>query len=262
MSIHSLPLNDVALAEVSIRSVEEIAELECCVQLQVATWGYDPADFVPRRMFSLAGRIGGQVLGAFAGERLVGFLLALPGYRNGSGYLHSHMLAVEPAFRDRGLGQQLKLAQREDALARGIDLIEWTFDPLEMKNAHLNLNRLGALARRYAPDFYGPTSSPLQGGLPTDRLYAEWWLRSERVERALAGQTENISSQERVFVPADLAVWKTTAAGRLRAREIQAANAQALQAAFSRGLCAVGFDKLSNGDGCFLLARWDEPFKL
>ena len=97
------------------------------------------------------------------------------------------MTAVLEGFRDRGVGRQLKLFQRQDALRRGIELIEWTFDPLEMRNAHFNLMRLGAVARRYIPDYYGVTESPLHGGLPTDRLVAEWWVASERVRGMAVG---------------------------------------------------------------------------
>ena len=262
MSLRRATAPGSAPAEATIRPVAELEELEACVRLQVATWGYDPADVVPRRMFSLASRIGGQVLGAFLGEDLVGFLLALPAFRNGRGYLHSHMLAVVPELRDQGLGQRLKLAQRDDALARGIDLIEWTFDPLEGKNAHLNLNRLGAISRRSAHDFYGPTSSPLQGGLPTDRLYAEWWLRSERVIHALEGGPVRVKVQEQVVLPYPLTTWKSTAEGRVRARAVQQANAATLEAAFSRGLSTLAFERLSTGDGAYLLGRWDEPFRL
>ncbi len=144
-------------------------------------------------LFLLASKIGGQVIGAFTATGLmVGFAMALPGVRDGRPYLHSHMLAVLPEYRNAGLGRRLKLAQRDDALARGFELMEWTFDPLEIKNAYLNITRLGALSRRYAADFYGPSSSPLQAGLPTDRLYAEWWLRSPRVEAALRGEPEPV----------------------------------------------------------------------
>src|SRR5204863_4468964 len=125
--------------------------------------------------------------GAFSGEAMVGFAMSLPGYRDGQAYLHSHMLAVLPEYRNSGVGRNLKLAQREDALERGFERMEWTFDPLEIKNAHLNIARLGAIVRRYMPDFYGPSTSPLQGNLPTDRLVAEWWLRSELVGRVLSG---------------------------------------------------------------------------
>ena len=244
---------------IDIRPAQGLEELEACVQLQVATWGYDAADIVPRRMFSLAVRIGGQVLGAFANDRLVGFLLALPGVRNGHAYLHSHMLAVVPELRDAGIGRWMKLAQREDALARGIDLIEWTFDPLVVKNAYLNLNCLGAIARRYAPDFYGPTSSPLAGGLPTDRLYAEWWIRSARVDRALHGELSQSRVRATVTVPAAMDAWKATVEGRVYARERQGENARAFEAAFAAGLSALALERHSGGGGTFLLGNCDEP---
>ena len=197
------------MTEYTIAHLTTLDEFERCVQLQGAIWGYEDNDIVPRRMFLLARKIGGQVIGAFrspvepeaaelvqGGEpknpsanppayRMVGFAMALPGFRDGLPYLHSHMLAVLPDHRNAGLGRRMKLAQRDDAIARGFHLMEWTFDPLEIKNAFLNITKLGAVARRYQPDFYGPSSSPLQAGLPTDRLYAEWWLRSPRVLTAL-----------------------------------------------------------------------------
>jgi predicted GNAT superfamily acetyltransferase len=227
-------------------------------------WGYSDGDLVPRRMFLLADRIGGQVLGAFDGEKMVGFAMALPGFRAGQPYLHSHMLAVLPEYRNLGLGRRLKLAQRDDAIARGFELMEWTFDPLEIKNAHLNIARLGAICRRYYPDFYGPSSSPLQGGLPTDRLYAEWWLRSPRVRRILgeAGQgsapDENDAPiAEEILVPHQLHDWKQNPETRDRAAEIQRGNREALQAAFKRDLAVVAYRRESNGDGHFLLGSLD-----
>src|SRR6202789_1310618 len=172
---------------IDIRSVSTLEQFERCVVLQSEVWGYNDGDTIPRRVFIVAQRIGGQVLGAFDGDTMIGFAMSLPGYRDGKAYLHSHMLAVLPEYRNAGLGRRLKLAQRDDALARGIDLIEWTFDPLEIKNAHLNIERLGAISRRYAPGIYGTPSSGLQGGLPSDRLFAEWWLRSQRVQGILSG---------------------------------------------------------------------------
>ena len=175
--------------QIRIAPVTSLADFEQAVEVQLAVWGYSDSDVVPKRVFLVAQRIGGQVLGAFDGEALVGFAMALPGYRDGKPYLHWHMLAVLPEYRNAGLGRRLKLAQRDDALARGIEWMEWTFDPLEIKNAHLNIARLGAIARRYMRNIYGPSTSPLQGGLPTDRLVVEWWLRSERVRRALGEET-------------------------------------------------------------------------
>ena len=170
-----------------IRTCSGHDELEACIQLQVETWGYDPTDIIPRKAFLVGQKIGGQVIGAFDSdipgaspqggpESLVGFAMSLPGVKTGSGaprpYLHSHMLAVKDSYRDRGLGAQLKLEQRREALSRNIHLMEWTFDPLEIKNAHLNIHKLGAIVRCYHVNFYGVSSSRLQGGLPTDRLVA------------------------------------------------------------------------------------------
>ena len=140
--------------------------------------------------------------------------------------------------------------------------MEWTFDPLEIKNAHLNIARLGAICRRYQPDFYGPSSSPLQGGLPTDRLYAEWWLSSPRVQRIL-GESIDAADQpqaqviEEVVVPHELYHWKQDAATRSLASDRQRHNRDALQDAFARGLAVLGYRRESNGDGHFLLGRID-----
>jgi predicted GNAT superfamily acetyltransferase len=114
--------------------------------------------------------------------------LSFPAFRAGRQYLHSHMVAVLPEWQNRGVGRRLKFAQRDEALQRNLDLIEWTFDPLEARNAYFNVVRLGAVVLRYIPDLYGPSSSPLHRGLPTDRLLAEWHLKSPRVEAAVAGK--------------------------------------------------------------------------
>ncbi|HEX4154600.1 MAG TPA: GNAT family N-acetyltransferase [Acidobacteriaceae bacterium] len=243
---------------VEIRPLTELSEFDLCVDLETAVWGYDPADMIPRRMFLLASRIGGQVLGAFAGGTMAGFAMALPGYRHGHSYLHSHMVGVLPEYRNLGLGRRLKLAQREDALARGFDLMEWTFDPLEIKNAHLNIARLGVVVRRYQHNFYGPSSSPLQGGLPTDRVYAEWWLRSRRVCGVLAGEQPSFEVLEQVDVPGKIYEWKATESGRQSARQVQARNAAVLEDAFAHGHTVLGYRRSENGDGSFLLGTWDE----
>ena len=240
-------------AALVIRSLTNRIELDRCVEIQVSVWGYTDADVVPRRVFVLAQHIGGQLLGAFVEGSLAGFAMALPGYHDGRVYLHSHMLAVLPEHRNAGLGWKLKLAQRDDALERGFDLMEWTFDPLEIKNSYFNLARLGAVCRRYHADFYGPSSSPLQGGLPTDRLCAEWWLRSDRVRRALSGEPIHSTFTERLAISPAVHVWKRHAAERYRACELQARNRQALESAFSRGLAIVGYERGQDGSGAFLL---------
>jgi predicted GNAT superfamily acetyltransferase len=253
-------------ASIRIAALHNLDEFQGCVDLQVAVWAYSDGDVVPRRMFLLADRIGGQVLGAIddeKGGKIAGFAMALPGYRAGRPYLHSHMLAVLPEYRNLGLGRRLKLAQRDDAVARGFELMEWTFDPLEIKNAYLNIARLGAICRRYQPDFYGPSSSPLQGGLPTDRLYAEWWLQSPRVLRHLTGEAalgeaaKSGEVVEEVVVPHQVNQWKQEPALRDRAIEAQLEVREALEAGLSSGLAVTGYRRESNGDGRFLLGVLD-----
>ena len=170
---------------IEIRQCHSLDEFEEGVRLERVIWGEEIT--VPAPIFVVADHTGGQVIGAFDGEKLVGMTLALAGFRGTLRFLHSHMTAVLPEYQNRGVGRRLKLFQRQDALKRGIPLVEWTFDPLELKNAHFNLVRLGAVARRYIPDCYGVTESPLHAGLPTDRLVAEWWLDSVRVKEILAG---------------------------------------------------------------------------
>jgi predicted GNAT superfamily acetyltransferase len=247
--------------QVRIAGVTELADFDRCVEIQLAVWGYADGDLIPRRVFVVAQSIGGQVIGAFAGDTLVGFAMSLPGYRDGRAYLHSHMLAVLPEYRNRGLGRRMKLAQRDDALARGFDLMEWTFDPLEIKNAHLNIARLGAIARRYIPNFYGASTSALQGGLPSDRLVAEWWLGSERVRRRLGESSESNSAEAtkpaqtlvQVHVAKEVEGWKQTVDQRTLAVSLQSRNRLALESAFAEGLIITGYERSSEGDGCFLL---------
>lgn len=242
---------------VVIRRCEGLDELKECVALQRETWKFSDADLVPLRLFVVAQKIGGEVLGAFHGGRLLGYALSFPGVREGKPYLHSHMLAVRAEAQNSGLGRRIKLAQRERALAAGFDLIEWTFDPLEIKNSWFNLVRLGAIARRYSANQYGLSSSPLQGGLPTDRLIAEWWLRSPRVEALIAsGALPACSVVGRVSVPLEIYRWKASAADRNKALAVQLRNREQLCAAFAQGLAAIGYERDSQGNGTFLLGEW------
>ncbi len=188
--------------EILIRPCTTLPEFEQCMQLQQAVWGDSDRELVPQHIFVVAAKTGGQIFGAYDGQKLVGYLLGLVGLRAGVGYLHSHMAGVLQEYQNHGIGRKLKLAQREDALARGIALIEWTFDPLKLRNAYFNLVRLGAVVRNYLPDVYGTVSSHLDGGRPTDRLLAEWWIGSARVEKILAGQAYAPTNDcERIFVP-------------------------------------------------------------
>jgi predicted GNAT superfamily acetyltransferase len=251
-------MNATPQTAIHIQSLTSLEQFERCVVLQLEVWGYSDGDVIPRRVFVVAQRIGGQVLGAFDGDTIVGFAMSLPGYRDGKPYLHSHMLAVLPQYRNFGIGRRLKLAQRDDAIARGFDLMEWTFDPLEIRNSHLNISRLGVIVRRYQADFYGPSSSPLQGGLPTDRLYAEWWLRSHRVSDLLRGEPQPQQILERITVPYTIYQWKQDPQQRSLARTLQSDNRMALESAFQRGLAVVGYERDAQGNGSFLLGPLEE----
>ncbi|MFZ0955641.1 MAG: GNAT family N-acetyltransferase [Candidatus Sulfotelmatobacter sp.] len=246
---------------VVIRSCHGLEELRACVALQKEVWNFTDAELIPLRMFVVAEKVGGQVMGAFAGRDMVGFALSVPGTRDGHVYLHSHMLAVRKDQRNSGLGRRLKLLQRDDALARGIELIEWTFDPLEIKNAYLNIEKLGAITRRYNINQYGITSSPLQGGLPSDRLIAEWWLRSKRVETLLrTGKTPSAEIEMKIEVPAQVYEWKAAPEARSQAQQLQERNREQFLSAFGEGLTVLGYERDTASNGKFLLGRWDEAW--
>ena len=244
-----------------IRRCQGLDELRACVALQKEIWNFTDAELVPLRMFVVADKVGGQVMGAFDGDEMVGFALSVPGTRSGHVYLHSHMLAVRKERRNSGLGRRLKLLQREDALSRGIELIEWTFDPLEIKNAYLNIEKLGAIVRRYNINQYGLTSSPLQGGLPSDRLIAEWWLKSTRVEALLTtGKNPSFRQQIAIEVPAQIYEWKAAAETRGKAQQVQERNRDQFLRSFDDRLAVLGYERDSEGNGKFLLGKWDEKW--
>jgi len=259
---HTASSSKDTTSAVVIRQCGQVSEFQACVDLQREVWGFADADLIPVRMFVVASKIGGQVIGAFAGDVLVGFALSIPGARDGHTYLHSHMLAVRDQYRNLGLGRRLKLAQRDDAIARGFELMEWTFDPLEIKNAHLNIERLGAIVRRYTVNQYGLSSSPLQGGLPTDRCIAEWWLTSDRVCRLLDnGELSSFEPELTISVPAQVYEWKARPDTRDRARAVQFANREHFLSAFSQGLAVLGYRRDEAGKGEFLLAHPQERFE-
>lgn len=242
---------------VSVRALTMQAEFAGAVRLQKEIWGFNDMELLPVRLFIVATKVGGQAFGAYDGDRMVGFCLAIPGLKAaGKSYLHSHMLGVTPEYRDKGIGRRLKLAQREDALARGIQLIEWTFDPLEIKNAYFNIERLGAIVRRYVRNQYGTTTSPLHGGLPTDRCVAEWWISSPRVNALLncGPEVARPQTSERISVPAVIAALRRE--DPKRARRVQAEISRQFEQYFSRGLAVVGLEKSAEA-GNYLLGRWE-----
>lgn len=220
-----------------IRELVQKEEFERCVELQHTEWGWKDRDTVPVRSFVVASHVGGITLGAFDGDRIVGFLNTLPGVHLGRLYWYSRMLGIEQAYRGHGIGTALKRSQREHAIDRGIHLIQWTFDPLESQNAHLNLAKLGVISRRYYVDHYGITASRLQRGMESDRLLAEWWLDRPRVE--VSGDIR------RVWIPADIQVVKDHDLE--EAIQLQQRIRAEFKQYFDAGYIVVDFERLSNG---------------
>lgn len=241
---------------IAVRKCHGIDEFQRCVALQKEIWGEEDIEVEPATLFVVASETGGQVLGAFNGDRLIGFTLALVGFTNGTVFLHSHMTGVRGEYRDRGVGRALKLFQREEALGRGIRLIVWTFDPLETRNGHFNLNRLGAIARKYLPNLYGLTTSPLHLGLPTDRLWAEWQLDSARAVAAVSDLAkEPDSAPATIEIPAELDRWKQSDMAAVA--RVQARIREEFMSWFARGYAAIGVKKSATGVA-YLLAPWSD----
>ncbi|MGH9940895.1 MAG: GNAT family N-acetyltransferase [Pyrinomonadaceae bacterium] len=239
-------------AEIEIRELTTVEEFDACVRLQRAAFGLEDLELSPRRHLVVSRSAGGWTLGAFAGAELVGFVHHLAAVRGGDEIIgYSHMMAVSPAAQNQGLGARLKWAQRARALREGRRFIRWTWDPLRARNAHFNLNRLGAVVRQYEVNYYGTDYVTMPGevgrrhGLDSDRLAAEWELDSDRVaECDRAGFAPPFSTNEpaaSVAIPPD---W-----GALLHEDPEAARRELLrvrtefQAAFATGLVCAGFER-------------------
>ncbi len=172
-------------AAIVVRSLLTIDEFYECEALQRRAWKMSgDLDVVPVHLLVTVDRNGGLVLGAFDGRALIGFVFGFPGLTSQGRPKHcSYMMGVDPAYQGQSVGYRLKLAQRERVLAQGLDLVTWTYDPLESRNAALNVARLGAVCRSCRPDYYGPMRDGLNAGFPSDRFEVEWWIASGRVSR-------------------------------------------------------------------------------
>ena len=236
--------------EVAIRECTTVEEFDACVRLQREAFGLPDLELSPRRHLIVARSAGGWTLGAFAGHRLVGFVLTQVAVRGGAEVIgYSHMMAVARDYQNRGIGARLKWTQRARALAEGRRFIRWTWDPVQSRNAHFNLNRLGVVVRSYAENFYGTDYSTVTGkfgerlGLDSDRLVAEWELDLPRVEALARGERAEELGEPvaAVEIPTD---W-----GALVREDQDAARAELLrvrtefQAALARGLYCAAFDR-------------------
>jgi len=173
-------------ADVTIRPIDRFEDFEAIAEVEKLVWGLSDEDVLPVTFIVASQAAGASWIGAFSARRLVGFAFGFLGREDGLPMIHSHMLAVLPAYRGLDVGRRLKIAQRENALAMGIPKITWTFDPLQSKNAHLNFTRLGVVSCKYKVNFYGPETSSTLHRNGTDRLWVEWNLDSPRVLQRLA----------------------------------------------------------------------------
>lgn len=229
--------------DVELRDITAFSDIQACLRLQKATWGMPDADMTGTKFFVIAKHAGLPAIGAFdASGDLVGYLYTFLGRFHGTIAYYSHQLAVDAEWRDKGVGLKLKLAQRERALRDNVDLIVWTYDPLQSRNAHFNLNKLGAVVRRYVVNFYGEQNMTVfDAGIGSDRVFAEWWVRSRKVALALAGGTYRPQlATAPLAIPADITGIKerdehAALLWRLRTRE-------RFQSRLSRGLVAVSLD--------------------
>jgi chorismate synthase len=182
---------------IRIRELDRYPEFEKLVDIQRAIWGHEDIDLTPTHQFRISSRMGGILLGAYVGNDLAGFVFSFPALFENKPCQHSHLLAVLPAYQGLGIGKRLKWAQRARALERGYDLITWTMDPLQARNANLNFHTLGATSRTYLPDFYGRTPAlTVVPDLPTDRLLLEWPIAGKNVETQKHGHGARFSTEK------------------------------------------------------------------
>ncbi|HKP71526.1 MAG TPA: GNAT family N-acetyltransferase [Pyrinomonadaceae bacterium] len=249
MSRQSGTTDRAAGDDVGVRECTTVEEFDACVGLQREVFGMPDLELSPRRHLIVSRLAGGWILGAFAGGRLVGFVHHLVAVRADEIIGYSHMMAVSAEYQNRGLGARLKWAQRERALAEGRNFIRWTFEPMQARNAHFNLNRLGVVIRSYAPNFYGwdagteAFADGKQFNIDSDRLIAQWELRTPRVEQLARGEhpAQTSAPVTRVEIPTD---WN-----RLRREDGLTAQRELLrvrsefQTHFAAGLVCAGFER-------------------
>lgn len=249
----------ITIAGYDIRECATFKDFNACMAMQRNVWQFEPLDVTPLRSYIITRISGGFTLGAFdKSDRLIGFVHALPAFdQQLKPYYYSQMLAVEPSLQNAGVGVRLKLAQREYALKRNVPLMTWTFDPLQSRNAYLNIAKLGGVIRNYQVNFYGNEStSTLHRGLDTDRLYIQWWVKSQHVAEVHAGKQRTDPPQAVIEVPRDI--------GAIKNRDLEEAHQWQLRirAEFQRylneGLYCAGFKVDPNGGNSYYLLFKDD----
>lgn len=237
-----------SIPEYIIRECSTFADFTACINLQRTVWQFTDLDITPLRSFIITRHSGGMTYGAFDNNgQLLGFAHALAAFdAQLKPYFYSHMLAVEPQLQSAGIGAKLKLAQLDHARRTGVPLIRWTFDPLQSRNAYLNIIKLGGVIREYKINYYGNAStSALHAGLDTDRVFVEWWVRSERVADAQKGLRRAGTPEAAVEVPRDIEIMKKQ--DMAEAQRWQAQVRAKFQRLLGEGLYCAGFEADPNG---------------
>ena len=250
------------MEETTIRECTTIEEFDGCLSLQREAFGLPDLELSPRRHLIVSRQAGGWTLGAFAADRMVGFVHTMAAVRGNEIFGYSHMMAVAKDYQNKGVGARLKWAQRERALREGRKLIKWTWDPMQARNAHFNLNRLGATVDTYAENFYGidysaDASITARIGLPSDRLFATWHLDSERVRELANGSAVQFEGKQAgsVSIPSQ---WKALVKSYpQRALEEQTRVREEFKNAFARGLICAGFERGEEQSKYLLFERGD-----
>lgn len=241
------------MEDIVIRECTAIDELDNCVRLQREVFGLPDLEISPRRHLIVSRQAGGWTLGAFVDERLVGFVHHLAGVRGSEIFGYSHMMAVDPAYQNKGVGARLKWSQRERAIQEGRSFINWTWDPMQARNAYFNLNRLGVIVSSYAENFYGTdyvTSPALTGaepaGIDSDRLFAHWQLQSRRVTdlangAPASGVTVPTKPEAMIDIPANWTKLCKENPGHAKQEQLRVRHQ--FQKAFAAGLIAAAFER-------------------
>lgn len=235
-----------------IRPLTSPADFKQCLELQRITWGENFAEFVPPAILKISQLVSGVAAGAFdENGKMVGFVFGLSGLRNGKPAHWSHMLAVRPELRDRGIGRELKLYQRSSSLDSGIETIYWTFDPLVARNAHFNLNVLGVVVEEYIPDMYGDEGcGTLDDIIGTDRFLVRWDLTKEPNE---TGKTRHGASTAARLVPIPGDIHELKAEDPQRAAKLRETTRKLFMDSMGRGYRVVAFSQRADGDGLYCL---------
>jgi predicted GNAT superfamily acetyltransferase len=248
--------SNAIIPEFTIRQCETLEEFEACLQMQRDVWQFSDLDVTPLRSFVITRRGGGFTLGAFDGSnKMLGFTHALASFDEKlRPYYYSQMLAVEPGLQNAGIGVRLKLAQRGHAFKTGVPLFTWTFDPLQSRNAYLNIVKLGVVVRRYYVNYYGNKStSAFHRGLDTDRLFVEWWVRSSHVASALAGAGRPDKPEAIVEIPRDIEAIKGQDIDESRRWQLRVR--EGFQKCLNEGLYCAGFEADPKGASRYLFFR-------